>query len=541
MISQPNVKQTLHQRQAYYERLIEAAPELGHALHVRLTPYIPHSPTPKQRLFLLLPHREAFFGGAAGGGKSDALLMGALQYVDIPKFSAIIFRKTLQDLQLPGALLDRSREWLDGTDAKYKDSCWWFPSGARLQFAYLANELDRYRYQSAEFQYIAFDEVTQFQEEDYRFLRSRLRRVRCPHHAGRLVDGQRDPLPDDPDCPVCRDYASISRVPLRMRCAANPGGIGHLWVKKRFDIGPLVESVDKRTNRPVYATHPDTGKVLYVGRNSKRPFVPSLIQDNPYLDQQEYIESLRELDPVTREQLLAGDWSISADGRYRKKWLRYYSTNPPYVILGENRQGQTYLLNQCHKFTVVDPAASAKEGPGDLQVWKGAPSWTVIGTFLLTPCNNLLWWDLRRFRGEISDIYAALKMNIRQQQPSFIGMEVSSLSLHLYQACYRAGLPMKEFRPGSRDKLSRATDSINRMEQGRIWFPQTAPWLEDLESEIFSWTAHPHEPDDQIDTLAYAAIYTSERSAHASTEDNIYDSLHPNVLYDMQPGTDGGW
>ena len=53
---------------------------------------------------------EALFGGAAGGGKSSALLMSALQYVDVPGYSAILFRKTFADLSLPGALMDRANE-----------------------------------------------------------------------------------------------------------------------------------------------------------------------------------------------------------------------------------------------------------------------------------------------------------------------------------------------------------------------------------------------------------------------------------------------
>ena len=82
----------------------------------KLTKYIPHKPTVKQAAFLLLPHIEAFYGGEPGGGKSDALLMGALQYVDVPGYAAILFRRTFQDLALPGALMDRSKDWLMNTD-----------------------------------------------------------------------------------------------------------------------------------------------------------------------------------------------------------------------------------------------------------------------------------------------------------------------------------------------------------------------------------------------------------------------------------------
>jgi hypothetical protein len=74
-------------------------------------PYIFHEPTPKQAKFLMRPHREALFGGAAGGGKSDDLLMAALQYIHEPGYAAIIFRKSYRDLAQPGAIMDRIKSW----------------------------------------------------------------------------------------------------------------------------------------------------------------------------------------------------------------------------------------------------------------------------------------------------------------------------------------------------------------------------------------------------------------------------------------------
>ena len=70
--------------------------------------YSPTQPTPKQRAFLALDCLEALYGGAAGGGKSEALLMAALQYVHVPGYAAILFRRTYADLSLPGALMDLS-------------------------------------------------------------------------------------------------------------------------------------------------------------------------------------------------------------------------------------------------------------------------------------------------------------------------------------------------------------------------------------------------------------------------------------------------
>src|SRR6185369_16574716 len=142
-------------------------------------PYMRHIPHPTQQVFLGLNVREALYGGAAGGGKSDALLMAALQYVDVPGYAALLLRRSWPDLVLPGAIMDRAGQWLADTPARKRDGgrLWEFPSGARLQFGYLSTDSDKYRYASAEFQFIGFDELTQFPEEDtYTFLFSRNRR-----------------------------------------------------------------------------------------------------------------------------------------------------------------------------------------------------------------------------------------------------------------------------------------------------------------------------------------------------------------------------
>lgn len=112
-------------------------------------PYMAHIPHPKQQVFLTLNCREAMYGGAAGGGKSDAVLMAALQYVDVPGYSALILRRTWPDLNAPGAILDRARTWLAGTDAQQKDGgrLWVFPSGAKLSFGYMQRDQDKYKFQ----------------------------------------------------------------------------------------------------------------------------------------------------------------------------------------------------------------------------------------------------------------------------------------------------------------------------------------------------------------------------------------------------------
>lgn len=285
-----------------------------------VNPYIPHTPSAKQAQALALPNKEVLYGGAAGGGKSDYLLMEALSAVHIPNYSAIIFRKTFQDLSLPDGLIPRSHEWLAGTDAKWNSQQheWMFPTGAKLAFGYLDNPMDKYRYQGAAFQKILFDELTQHRQEDYLFMFSRMRAL-----AG--MD-----------------------IPLMMRSTSNPGGVGHRWVKNRF-IDPVLK-------------HPDA------------IYLPSKLSDNPHL-RADYADSLSYLDPVTKARYLDGDWTVIDDDIFvfnefdRSKHARtkppsdkpdYYvrivagadpGTRDPYAvpILGLTPYGTWWVLDEFYR------------------------------------------------------------------------------------------------------------------------------------------------------------------------------------------------
>ena len=216
--------------------------------------FCPEEASLTQKVFLRSYSLEGLFGGAAGGGKSSALLMAALQYVDVPNYSAILFRRTYADLSLPGALMDRFRTWVSAYDDVHWNANSYvatFPSGARVSFGYLNNTNDYLRYKGSEFQFIGMDEVTEIRESDYRYMFSRLRRPAS---------------------------GPLSKVPLRMRSASNPAPN---WVRQRF----IVE-----------------------GKNEQRFFVPSFLTDNPGIDAESYRQALSVLDPVERRRLEMGDW-----------------------------------------------------------------------------------------------------------------------------------------------------------------------------------------------------------------------------------------
>lgn len=248
---------------------------LVEALTPRLTGYIPHEPTRRQQAFLLLTFREVLYGGAAGGGKSDALLMAALQYVDVPRYAALLLRRTFPQLTKADGLVPRSHEWLSNTDAKWhgEGNRWDFPSGARLEFGHLQYEKDKYNYQGPAYQYIGFDELTQFSRSMYLYLSSRLRRL----------EG--------------------SPVPLRLRGGSNPGGEGHDWVRERF--------VDIKS------------------RESGAAFLPARLRDNPYLDRTDYAETLSRLEPYERQMLLEGDWDARPPSSiFRREWFEIVEALP---------------------------------------------------------------------------------------------------------------------------------------------------------------------------------------------------------------------
>lgn len=457
---------------------------------------------------------------------SEALLIGGLQYVDIPGYSALIFRRTLSDLKQAQALLDRASQWLgewpkDRVRYSASEHCYyfstWYPDGtpgtpARLQFGYIGTGNAKTRYKSAEYQYIAFDELTTFSEDDYLFMFSRLRRIKCPEHS----DGK----PDN----RCYRCLSSAGVPLRIRAASNPGDIGHRWVKERYAIEPRIINGIKR----------------FVGGNSERPFIAANFRDNPHIDQDTYESNLKEMDPISREQFMNGDWGVSQDSRFKLSWFRRYSIRGEHYILGLDGRGPICHQKELQIFFTVDPAASAKEGPGDNKRFDVEPSWTVIAVWGLTPDMHLLLLEVIRFRKEIPEVLAELIAAARRWRPSRIATEAVGVGKGVFQMAQRRGLPVFPLHPHT-DKLVRSTEAQLRASQGKIWLPQLPGpgWLPAYEGEISTWTGDPGEQDDQIDVTSDAARLVSWEAVGSEMETADLGGIDiPTVIsyYGSQPG-----
>ena len=243
------------------------------------------TPQPKQLAFMERCEDEALYGGAAGGGKSDALVIEALRQVDVPHYRALILRKTYPQLS---ELIDKTMRYYRPVfpKAKYNSSShtWTFPSGAKITFGSMFRAQDKYNYQGRAFDFIGVDELTHFTWEEYSYVMSRNR----------------------PTGPGTRVY---------MCATANPGGIGHGWVKARF-ITPappgtrMVQLVDVKT--------PD-GSVVKMRRT--RIFIPSTVFDNKKLLENDpgYLGNLASLPEAEKQALLYGDWD-SFSGQVFTEW-----------------------------------------------------------------------------------------------------------------------------------------------------------------------------------------------------------------------------
>ena len=258
-----------------------------------------------QTEFLASPENDVLYGGAAGGGKSYALLADLLRFAHVSDHRALLLRRTLAELT---ELIEKSKQFypvaFQGAVFKEAKSMWVFPSGATALFSYLDKDADVTRYQGQSFTWIGVDEITHYPSPYvWDYLRSRLRTT-------------------NPD------------IKTYMRATANPGGPGHSWVKKTY-IDPAPQ------NKPFWATDITTTKVLrYPSTHSTnageplftRKFIPARLTDNPYLlHSGEYEMMLLSLPEVERKRLLDGDWDI-AEGAAFSEFNRTYHVSDPFEI-----------------------------------------------------------------------------------------------------------------------------------------------------------------------------------------------------------------
>lgn len=308
---------------------------------------IDYKPTEKQAAFHASTANEVLYGGAAGGGKSKAIVMDAfIRCLTFPGTHAYIFRRTYRELE--DTIITEALHSIPKAIGSYnvgRHEMKIGDQGSVIHFRHCAAVGDMYDYSGAEIHWLYFDELTTFEQSIYDFLKTRLRAKRA-----------------------------LGIVPV-VRCSSNPGGIGHGWVKARFvDPGHPMELVLHRVE----------SETLGKAHDFTTQYIPSLAMENPHISDQ-YIFELEQKPEALREALLHGKWDAFegqvfvefkddpehyADQRYTHV-LRPFPVSPTWARYMSFDHGYTAPFSCC--WWAVSPVGRAylyREWYG----WNGSPN-----------------------------------------------------------------------------------------------------------------------------------------------------------------------
>lgn len=401
---------------------------------------------------------EILFGGGAGGGKSFALVADVYEYLKLPKSNALLFRRTFPELQ--ESIINKALEFYPQNAYRYNssDKIMTFINGSRLKFGYLENEQDKFRYQGGEWGYIGFDELTHFSKTQYLYLKSRNRNT--------------------------KGYPNV------IRGTSNPGGKYHDWVKERF-IDPalpnVVHEIVETRNGKEYVT-----KLLYI---------PSLLKDNPHLNEDDYTKSLMHLPDIEREALLNGNWDLSFGEIFKRADFKVISQEQFESMTTfevdefwdlEDGYGETDLVN----YMTLDVAVTNTKTSDSSAFTMGC----------IDVHNNKFVKKSKKKKLLSNDLLEQTLKYARDYEVQFIGVEDSAISKtfieNLESAINLRCLPyvIIKLKPQGRNKVARIQQYLlSSFNQNKLYFVDAVD--EELISEAINFPNAIH--DDGLDSLAY--------------------------------------
>ena len=265
-----------------------------------------------------------FFGGAAGGGKSIALLLESVRHVGNAQFGAVIFRRTYPQIFNEGGLWDTSKKIYPaaGGQERAGDAEWLFPSGSKIKFAHMEHETSKKAWDGSQIPLIMFDEVTSFSETQFWYMLSRNRttcgirpyvRATCnPDAESWVAELVAWWIDQDTGYPI-PERAGVIRWFVR-----DSGRI--MWFGSRREAADHLVRMGMASDKAMRVPKSFT-------------FVPARLEDNPTLEKMDpgYRANLMALEHVERERLLGGNWKVrpSAGLKFpRDKWLLHDAAPP---------------------------------------------------------------------------------------------------------------------------------------------------------------------------------------------------------------------
>lgn len=247
----------------------------------------------EQTDFLASPEREVLFGGRAGSGKTDALIMSATRYHKNRAHRAIIFKKIFKEMQ---EIMEKCESIYPTLGARYWSGRkqWQFPSGATIEFGYLDHKKDIQKYKRA-WNWIGFDDLTHWPADD--------------------VDRDQNPINSSYAQLISSRLRSVagSDLPLEVRATTNPDQIGRDWVKRRFNI----------------PDHGGESEFFDVRTKTWRVFIPGKFC--PQLSGTSYEQDMEGLPDHLKRMLKDGRWDVIA-GAYFKEFDYHIHTCDSFAL-----------------------------------------------------------------------------------------------------------------------------------------------------------------------------------------------------------------
>lgn len=423
-----------------------------------------------QMAFLSTTADIAIFGGAAGGGKTFALLAEPLRHYSNHLFGGVLFRKNATQFRAEGGLWHESMKMYKPLGGWPREAFldWQFPSGMRMKFAHLEHDNDVYNWQGSQIPYMGFDELTHFSKAQFFYMLSRNR--------------------------------STSGVPGYIRATCNPDVDS--WVREFIDwwIGPDGFPIPERSgalryfirinDEIIWADTAEEIKAKYGQDELPKSvtFIPSKVHDNKIMLAKDpsYLANLRALSYVERQRLLEGNWNIkaSAGNMFRKDWFRVVDAIPA---------GWVSVLRFWDR-AATKPNEVNKD-----------PDWTRGLLIYKYPNNTYLVGDLRSLRdtpGQVEKMIINTAhfdshsvMIMAQQDPGSAGVAEKENFIRMLSGF------LVEMIPLTKDKLTRSKPVSAQCEAGNILVLR-APWNNEFFNELENFPDGSH--DDIVDCLSGA-------------------------------------
>jgi predicted phage terminase large subunit-like protein len=445
--------------------------------------FLPDPQEGPQKQFVESEADITIYGGSAGGGKSAGLLLSAAKHSDNAHYGAVIFRETYAQVTEEGSLWDTSRELFgeSGAVATEGNLEWDFPSGAKVSFAYLQHEKDKYKYQGSQMAFIGFDELTHFSEANFWYMLSRNRttcgvqpQIKCTCNpdaeswVAKLISWWID-----------SDGYIIPERSGKLRWFLRLGGEDFVWADSKQEL------IDKGAEE----------ELIY-----SLTFIRSRLIDNKILVEKDprYRARLSLLPQVERERLLGdmqkgGNWKISTSGGLvQRSWFKTFNlegkpATPDRIIQSwdtANKESELADYSVCTTWYVT------KTGYYLVDLWRekvGSPE------LIRTAINLAAKW-----------------------KPHIILVEDKASGTGLIQHLKeKTSLTVFPIIPVAA-KMIRFSNESPAIEGGKVFVPYEAPWVTDYTQELVVAPNGLH--DDQCDSTSQFLAYVREHGGKTAMD-----------------------